>query len=105
MKQKTLFIAFEGLSFGEKNKNLMIADTSFNLKIYDLTTWLTNNCNTQLGQYLRSKGNQMMKFGQLLEYNMRTIFLEKSFSKYGMPSEGLSSYIKTKLRTTCFYLL
>ena len=24
-----------------------------------------------------------MKFGQLIEYNMRTIFLEKSFSKCG----------------------
>ena len=26
----------------------------------------------------RSKGNQTMKFGQLIEYNMRNIFLEKS---------------------------
>ena len=24
-----------------------------------------------------------MKFGQLIEYNMRTIFLEKSYTKYG----------------------
>ena len=31
----------------------------------------------------RSKGNQTMKFGQLIEYDMRTIFLEKSFSKCG----------------------
>ena len=29
----------------------------------------------------RSKANQTMKFGQLKEYNTRTIFLEKSFSK------------------------
>ena len=29
----------------------------------------------------RSKGNQTMKFGQLIEYNMRNIFLEKSYSK------------------------
>ena len=28
----------------------------------------------------RSKGNQTMKFGQLTEYNMRNIFLEKSFT-------------------------
>ena len=27
---------------------------------------------------LRSKGNQTMKFGQLIEYNLRNIFLEKS---------------------------
>ena len=31
----------------------------------------------------RSKGNQVMKFSQLIEYNMRNIFLEKSFAKYG----------------------
>ena len=29
----------------------------------------------------RSKGNQAMKFGQLVEYNKRTVFLEKSFIK------------------------
>ena len=30
MKEKALFLVFEGLSFGEKNKNLMeIADISF----------------------------------------------------------------------------
>ena len=31
----------------------------------------------------RSKSNQAMKFGQLIEYNMRNSFLEKSFMKYG----------------------
>ena len=31
----------------------------------------------------RSKGNQTMKFGQLIEYNMRNIFLEKSCTKDG----------------------
>ena len=29
----------------------------------------------------RSKGNQKIKFGQLIECNMRTIFLEKSYTK------------------------
>ena len=33
-----------------------------------------------LSNILRNKGNQAMKFGQLLEYNMRNIFLEKYFS-------------------------
>ena len=28
----------------------------------------------------RSKGNQTMKFGQLIEYKMRNIFLEKSYT-------------------------
>ena len=31
----------------------------------------------------RSKGNQTMKFGQLIEFNMRNIFLEKSYIKCG----------------------
>ena len=31
----------------------------------------------------RTKGNQAIKFGQLIEYNMRIIFLEKSYRKYG----------------------
>ena len=51
-----------------------------NFKIDDVTTWLTNNCNAHLP---RSKGNQAMKFGQLIEYNMRNNFLEKSYTKCG----------------------
>ena len=29
----------------------------------------------------RSKSNQAIKFGQLIEYNMRNIFVEKSYTK------------------------
>ena len=82
----------------------------------------------------RSKGNQTVKFGQLIEYNMRKIFLKKPYPKCGgetspkpfskksklsisldqksysvylycMPSWGLSKYIETKLQTTSFYFL
>ena len=35
----------------------------------------------KLPNILRSKGNQTMKFGQLIEYNMRNIFIEKSYTK------------------------
>ena len=31
----------------------------------------------------RSKGNQTLKFGQLIEYNTRNFFLEKSYTKCG----------------------
>ena len=31
----------------------------------------------------RGKDNQTVKFGQLIECNMRKIFLEKSYPKYG----------------------
>ena len=30
----------------------------------------------------KSKGNQTMKFGGLIEYSLRKIFLENSFTKY-----------------------
>ena len=44
----------------------------------------------------RSKGNQSMKFGQLIEYNTRNIFLDKSYTKYGgetIPGETISGSI------------
>ena len=31
----------------------------------------------------RCKGNQIMKFGQLIKYDMRNIFLERSYTKCG----------------------
>ena len=66
-------------------------------KFYDVTAWLTIK--------LRSEGNQTMKFGQLIEYNMRNIFLEKSYAKYGGEtsprpfSEKLKLSIKLKLKS------
>ena len=40
----------------------------------------------------RSKGNKRMKFGHLIEYNMRNIFLEKSYTKCG--GEASQHYYK-----------
>ena len=31
----------------------------------------------------RNKGNQTIRFGQLMEYNMRDILLEKPYTKFG----------------------
>ena len=77
-----------------------------------------------LGNISRRKDNQTMKFGQLMDCNMRNIFLEKLYTKCGeetvlknqnwtylwinnlkfykvcfycKPSWGLSKYIETKL--------
>ena len=50
-------------------------------KTYDVTGWTANNCNTHIAQYLRNKGNQTMKFHQLIENNVRNIFLEKTYAK------------------------
>ena len=54
-----------------------------NFKIYDVTAWLTNDYNTHTAQYLTNERNQTMKFGQLIEYNRMSIFLEKSYTKCG----------------------
>ena len=81
----------------------------------------------------RSKDNYTMKFGQLIECNMRKTFLEQSYTKFGgetsprafpeklkisislnqwsitcfccMACWGLSKYAETKLQTTCFHLI
>ena len=45
----------------------------------------------------RSKSNQTMKFGQLIEYNMRNIFLEKSHTKCGGETNPRSFSKKSKL--------
>ena len=34
-----------------------------------------------LPNFSKGKGNQAMKFGQLIDYNMRNIFAEKSYTK------------------------
>ena len=46
-----------------------------NFKIYDVINWETIQI---LPNILRSKGNQTTKSGQLIEYNLKYIFLEKS---------------------------
>ena len=57
----------------------------YDVMIYDVTTWLTNNCNTHiiLPIISRSKDNQSMKFGQLIEYGMRKNVNEKLYTKFG----------------------
>ena len=45
----------------------------FNFKIYDVRTWLTDNCNKQISQ---SKHNQTMKFTQLIEYSKINIVFQ-----------------------------
>ena len=60
----------------------------------------------------RSKGNQTMKFGQLIEYNMKNIFLEKSYTKCGgetfpnpIPKKPKRAYLwinSLKFYTVCF---
>ena len=45
----------------------------------------------------RSKGNQTIKFDQLIDYDMRNIFLKKSYAKYGGKASLRLFDIKSKL--------
>ena len=45
----------------------------------------------------KSKGNETMKFGQVIEYIMTNIFLEKSYTKHGRETIPRLFYIKSKL--------
>ena len=45
----------------------------------------------------KSKGKQTMKFGQVIEYNMINIFLEKSYTKCAGEACPRPSYEKSKL--------
>ena len=49
-------------------------------KIYDVTTWETITTHV-LHNISRSKGNQTMKFGQVIEYYVRNTFLQKTCRK------------------------
>ena len=46
---------------------------------------------------LRSKGDQAMKFGQLIEHNTRNIFFEKSYTKYDGYTISRPFFKKSKL--------
>ena len=45
----------------------------------------------------RSKCNQTITFGQLMHYNMRNIFFEKSYKKCGEEASSRPFYKKLKL--------
>ena len=50
-----------------------------------------------LSNISRSKANQAMKFGQLIEYNMRNIFVKKSYTKCAGESISRPLSKKSKL--------
>ena len=45
----------------------------------------------------RSKGNQTMKFGQLIKYKLRNISIKKSYTKCGGEVRPTPFYEKSKL--------
>ena len=56
------------------------AEVSF--KVNDITVWETITIHV-LVNITKSKGNQAMKFGQLIKYSLRFFFLEESDAKCG----------------------
>ena len=50
-----------------------------------------------LSYLTRSKDNQTVKLGQLIEYNMRRFFLEKLYPKYGVETSHKPFSKKSKL--------
>ena len=65
---------------------------------FDATAWLTSNCNIYiLPNISRSKFNQIIKFGQLIECSMWNIFLEKLCTKCGGEPSPISFSEKLKL--------
>ena len=44
-----------------------------------------------------SKGNQTMKFGQLIKYNMKNILFKNSYTNYGGEASSRPFYNKSKL--------
>ena len=59
-----------------KEKRLDLKD-KVNFKIYNVTTWLKTIAIHILPNISRSKGNQAMKLGQLIEYNKKIIVLQE----------------------------
>ena len=56
-------------------------EAKVNFKIYYVTDWETITKHI-LPNIPRNKGNQTMKCGQLIEYNMKYFFKKKSFTRY-----------------------
>ena len=51
----------------------------------------------ELSKISRTKNNQKNKFGQLIECNMKNVFLEKSYAKCGKEASPRSFYKNSKL--------
>ena len=47
-----------------------------------------------LSNISQSKSNQVMKFGELIEYNKRNIFVQKACKKWGRETSSRSLFIK-----------
>ena len=78
-----------------------VGKAKVNFKIFDFTNWIANNCNTIFLNNSGSNGNQAMKYGQLIEYYVRKISVQKSWRKWGREPCSWQAFMRWKqlLRT------
>ena len=77
-------------TFGKRSNSILgcfFPVSILNFKIYDVTTWLINNCST----------HRTMKFGQVREYNKRNNFLQKTCRKWGRETNTKPFFLKKAL--------
>ena len=82
--------------FGDLGKRLD-KKVKINFKTYDVTDLKQISTIHILPNILRRKGNCTMKFAQLIEYNMRHIFLEKLCTEYDAEASLRPLYEISKL--------
>ena len=78
LKALLILCLFEFLAIYKKRLD---SKDQVNFRIYGVTTWLTKTTIHILPNISRSKDNHIMKFGQLIEFNMKNVFLQKSCRK------------------------
>ena len=64
--------------FGHVEKNGLVRDVRLTSKIFDIATWKQTITIHVVCNILRSKCNEIMKFGQLIQSDLRNIFPEKN---------------------------
>ena len=64
-----------------------------------MTLQLGKQTTAILPKIKRSKGNQPIKFGQLIEFNMKNVFLQKSCTKFGALISPRLYFAESKLST------
>ena len=96
------YLNFCSDSFGHVGKWLD-KKAKVNFKTYDVITGKQTITIHILPNISRSKGNHAKKFGQLVEYNVRNIFLQKSSQKWGRETRLFLImpffYVTKKVRT------
>ena len=76
---------------------VMLKKDKVNFKIYEFTTWEKSSCIHILPNISKNKGNQTVKFGQLVECSVKNIFLKKPYTKFNAETISKPFSEKSKL--------